>query len=537
MRRVPLVLGGVALLAAILFTGCRRPSAVETATEAGILLLGNGPDPQTLDPHLATSIGALQINFALREGLVRFDHETMAPLPGLAESWTLSDDGETFTFYLRTDATWSDGTPLTAADVVASWERLLNPALGSGNAPLLYFIEGAQAYHQGLADDFATVGIQARGLFILEVRLATPAPFFLSVLMHPALAPVPLAAIDANGGRYDRGNDWSTRPGPVNGPFILEDWQPNRLLAVTQNDAYHAADRIQLNGVHFLPFAEPATEERAFRAGQLHVTDALPPARAAALREAAEPALRIEPYLGTYYILLNHTVEPLGDPRTRAALAAALDREAIVNRLLGAGQTVATQFTPTKLLPPADETSTPFDPARAQALLAEAGYPQGAGFPSLVYLFNTSESHRQIGEALQAMWREHLGLDITLENVEWRTYLARRAEGDYAMARAVWIGDYADPYSFLQLWHPASPNNWIGWDDAAYGDALATSLATPDPATRQAAFRAAEARLQAETAVIPLYHYTTAYLQHPTVEGWAGNLLDWPDFTAVRLTD
>ena len=528
----------VCLLPALVFSGCNRPRQVDVAAAEGILLVGNGPDPATLDPHGATSIGALQVNLALREGLVRFDRETLEPLPGLAERWAIAPDGRRITFFLRPGAQWSDGTPLTAADVVASWERLLNPALGSGNAPLLYVVTGAEAYHRGATDDFSSVGVRPVGLMALEVQTVRPARALLDVAMHPALAPVPLRALEAMGGRYDRANPWSRQPHPVNGPFQLVAWQDDVAIEVTRNPLYHAAGAIALNGIRFRAFAEPATEERAFRAGQLHVTDALPPARVPALREQQDPALVMAPYLGTYYVLFNHRAGPLGDPRVRAALAAAIDRDALVTQLLGAGQTVATQFTPPALLgghaeSPSSEAA--FDPAAARAHLAAAGFADGAGFPSLTYLFNTSESHRQIGEALQAMWREHLGIEVRLENVEWRTYLARRASGDFEMARAVWIADYPGASSFLALWRSGAPNNWAGWRNAVYDDALSLGLSTGDPQIQRGAFLTAEATLRAETVIVPLYHYTTSYLVDPRVEGWAGNPLDWPDFHAVRF--
>jgi oligopeptide transport system substrate-binding protein len=267
----------------------------------------------------------------------------------------------------------------------------------------------------------------------------------------------------------------------------------------------------------------------------LDVTDALPPSRVPAYRERRPEVLRIEPYLGTYYLLPNVRGGVLADARVRRALSLAIDREAITEHLLGAGQTPAGGFVPPAM--PGYDPAFPVehDPAAARRLLAEAGYPEGEGFPEIEYLFNTSESHKRIAEALQEMWRRELGIDLQLFNLEWRTYLQRRAEADFQLARAVWIGDYPEPSTFLHLWRGDAANNWAGWSHPEYDRLLATARSEPDPERRGDLYAEAEALLLREQAILPLYHYVTVFLQDPAVENWAGNLLDWPVYPHVRL--
>jgi oligopeptide transport system substrate-binding protein len=527
------------LTAHFFFGGCRRPTqtAADAALAAGILLVGNGPEPVSLDPQLSTGVAEINIQMALFEGLVHHHPLTLEPLPGLALSWQVSDDGLRWRFALRPDARWSDGSAVTAADFVFAWRRVLSPRLAAPYASMLYCVAGAEAVHRAGADP-ALLGVRAPDSHVLEVDLARPTPHFLQLVLHPVWFPLPTTAVRAAGAADDRANPWAVAPGMVsNGPFRLSAWQPRARLSVRANPHYHAAAQIKLAGIDFLPLDEPSAEERAFQAGQLHATDALPPARVAAWRDRVDSPLRIDPYLGTYYLLPNHRVPPLDDPRVRAALSLAIDRQAIAGRILGAGQQAAATFVPPTIPGYTAPPAVIHDPATARALLAAAGFAGGRGFPVLEYLFNTSDSHRRIAEALQAMWRQELGIEVRLVNAEWRSYLARRAAGDYQLARAVWIGDYADPLTFLDLWTTGSTQNWIGWSDPAYDARIAQAAMIADPADRARLFAEAEASLINAQAIIPLYFYVTAYLLDRRVRGWHHNVLDWPNYRFVSLGD
>jgi oligopeptide transport system substrate-binding protein len=527
-RRLLLVRAPAAALVlalALLAHGCARERPADAARAAGILLLGNGPEPQALDFHLTTGASELAIQMALYEGLVAPHPATLEPLPAAAESWTRSEDGRVWRFAIRAAARWSDGAPVTAADFVAAWERALKPATGAPYAYMLHVLDGAEAFNRTGGGDFAAVGARALDDGRLEVRLARPVPHFLSLLLHPVWYPVP-AHVLAEGPDARRDGVW-TRPGSFvgNGPFVLAEWRVRQYVAAERNPLYWDSATVRLAGIRFAALDEPGAEERAFLAGQLHVTNALPPARVPAWR--GDPALRIDPYLGTYYILPNARRGVLAEPRVRRALSLAVDRHALVDNLLGAGQRPAAVFVPDNMPGYRSPGGILHDPERARELLAEAGFPGGRGFPVLEYLFNSSESHRQIAEALQAMWRAELGVDIQLVNQEWRTYLQRRESGDFQLARAVWIGDYLEPSTFLDLWTSDSGNNWTGWASAAYDAHMEAAHSSADAARRMDAYRAAEAILLEQQAVIPLYHYVTVYLKDPALRGWEPNLLNW----------
>ncbi len=528
----------VAVLACTLFLsyGCDRPRAVDRATEAGILLVGSGPEPERLDPHLTTSVSAFNILFALFEGLVAPHPETLEPVPGAAADWSVSEDGLEYRFYMQPEARWSDGERLTAYDFAFSWRRLLSPALAAPYATMLYAVEGAEAFHRGETDDFGTVAVEVVSAAELRVRLRAPAPYFLQLLMHPATFPLRESVLRAEGDPLHRDTRWAV-PGRLvgNGPFLLGQWRANQLIETVANPHYWDAETVALNAIRFFPIADLGAEERAFQAGQLHITEALPPPRVRHYRRNEPEVLRIDPYLGTYYYLFNHDRPPLDDPRVRRALSLAVDRRAITDGILGAGQIPAKSFTPPGLAGYEPPSMPPGDLDEARRLLAEAGFPGGEGFPRLELLYNTSESHQRIAEAVQAMWRRDLGIDIRLRNVEFRVYLDLRANGDFDIARAAWIGDYLDPHTFLSLWTTASANNFSGWSDEAYDALIDRSDRIRDPEVRHAVFAEAESMLFERQVICPVYTYVTVYLIRPEVRGWYANLLDWHPYKHVRL--
>jgi oligopeptide transport system substrate-binding protein len=500
-----------------------------------VLLLGNGPEPMALDPHVTTGTSDLNIQMALFEGLVTPDPATLEPLPGVAESWQVSNDARVYTFRLRGTARWSDGQPVVAADFAAAWKRALSPSQAAPYAAMLHILEGAEAFNKGEVDDFGTVGVRALDAEVLEVTLERPVPYFLSMLLHPVWYPLPAHALrDAD--PAGRVGQW-TQPGSFvgNGPFVLDEWIPNQYVGVRRSELYWDSNSVFLEGARFYAIDEPNAEERAFLSGQLHVTDSLPPNRVAAYSEEHSPLLRVDPYLGTYYILPNVREGVLADPKVRRSLALSIDRDAIARKLLGAGQRPAGGFVPDNM--PGYNPSIPVehDPHSARALLADAGYPDGEGFPEMEYLFNSSESHRKIAEALQAMWKKELNIDVTLTNQEWRTYQQRRASGDFQLARAVWIGDYLEPSTFLNIWTTGSGNNYGGWSSPSYDALMSTALEMADRDQRMRRYALAERTLVAEQVVIPLYFYVTAYLIDPAVKGWHGNLLDWHPLKYVHF--
>jgi oligopeptide transport system substrate-binding protein len=489
--------------------------------------MGNGAEPMSLDPHLVTGVPENKIISSLVEGLIAY-HPTDAdePEPGVAEAWEHDGDYTVWRFRLRENARWTNGDPVTAGDFVYSWQRILSPALGSQYAEMLYVIRNARAFHHGDIQDFGQVGVRAIDDRTLEVTLAGSTPHFLTMLKHYSFYPVNPRAVEQFGGMTERQNRWSTVENYVgNGPFRLAQWTTNQIIRVEKNPTYWDAGRVQLNEIHFFPIENVNSEETAFRAGRLHVTNTVSPDRIPSFRESMPDQLRIDPYLGTYFFRLNVTRAPLNDPRVREALNLAVDRQLLVDRVAQGGQTPATGFTPAGLDDYQALDRVQFNPERARQLLAEAGFPGGRGFPRKEILINTSEAHRKIAEAIQAMWRQHLGIDVGIYNQEWKVYLDSQSNLDYDISRAGWIADYPHPMTFLEIFTTGNGNNDTGWSNANY-DTLIRQAQAGSPEERLRLMRQAETILMTELPVVPIYWYTRTYLLDPRVQGWNPTLLD-----------
>jgi oligopeptide transport system substrate-binding protein len=529
----------LALLAA-LFSGCgKRETNVERALRDGVLHRGIGYEVSELDPHLVVGIGEGEVLRALAEGLVSEDPVDLHPVPAVAERWDTSPDGSTYTFHLRATAKWSNGQPLTAHDFVASYKRILTPSLGAEYANMLYILQGAEAFHKGATQDFATVGVKAIDDRTLRLTLEHPAAYFLTLLPNPAWLPVHVPTIQKHGAIDRRGNPW-TRPENIvtNGPFVLKRWVQNQVIATEKSPHYWDAAKVRLNGVNFYPVESVDAEERMFRAGQLHITETVPIAKIEGYRRDSPHLIRSDPYFASYFYRFNVRKPPFNDVRVRRALSLAIDREALSSKILKGGEQPAYGLTPP------DQTSYTFASpmpkgaaARdaARQLLKEAGFEGGKGFPTVELLFNTSENHRLIAEAVQEMWRRELGIDVKLVNQENKVVLAARRAGDYFILRSNWVGDYLDPLTFLDIFRTDSGNNYTGWGNTDYDAALFAAARTADPAKRRELFQKAEALLIEDAAIAPIYYFTHTFLKHPTVQGWNPTLLDHHPYKHVWL--
>lgn len=501
-----------------------------------MLRLGNGGEPRDLDPHTVTGIPEVTIISALMEGLVAFHPETdTIPYPGVAERWTVSEDGRTWTFYLRDTARWSNGDPVTAEDFVYGWRRVLNASLGNEYADWLYIIEGAEAWHRGESDDPATLGISAPSPDIFKVVLRQPVAEFLQVLLNHTFLPVHRPTIEAHGGPGVRSSGWTAPETYVgNGAFRLVKWAPNSVIRVEPNPFYWDAEVVRLKAIEFYPIEDENTELRAFESGQLHVTNSVPVGMREYYATRFPERIRFDPYAGVYYLKLNTTHAPLDDARVREALSLTIDREQIVQRILRGGERVAYAFVPAGVGGYTPEPREVYDPERARQLMAEAGFPEGEGFPVVEYLYNTSDNHRKIAEAVQAMWRDELGVPISLTNKEWKVYLDATNTLNYDIARAGWIGSLY-PYSFLQNLLSVSANNETGYADPEYDALLFGSIGVFDKEQRHDLQRQAERRMLAQHPVIPVFWYTNAFLIDPRVRNWNPKLVDQRPFKLVTL--
>lgn len=523
----------------LFFTCCdARITNVERGNAARELYFGIGTEPAGLDPHLITGLTELHVTVALFEGLATLDSRTMEIRPGVARSWEISEDGKTYTFHFDPQARWSNGDPVTAQDFLYSFQRILSPALGAPYAYMLFDMKHAEAYNKGDTKDFAQVGARAPNPATLIIELNQPTPYFLSLLTHYTWWPVHPPTIEKHGGMTQRISEW-TKPGNFvgNGPFTLESWRINSSLYAKKNPRYRDPDSVWLNGVHFLPIQADA-EERAFRAGHLHLSSTILPHRIDWYRQHMPERMRFDTALGVYYYMLNTSREPLNDPRVRQALAYSIDREAITEHVLKAGQEPAYHFTPPRTGGSyTARTRISYNPDLARRLLAEAGYPDGTGFPSFEILYNTSESHRAIAVAIQQMWNKELGIDVKLYNQEWKVYLSTRQSGNFDILRAAWFGDYDDPNTFLSLGKSDNGNNHTKWNNPQYDTLIEQATREQDPDRRFEIFQQAEAILLAELPVIPIYFYVTSRLIHPSVQGWHANILDYHPYQSVELID
>jgi len=516
-------------VAAALLPACGGgESNVVQGNREGILHYGNGSEPQGLDPHVVTGVPENHIIRALFEGLAVKNPYTLEPEPGVAESWDISEDGRTVTFHINPEAKWSNGEAMTAHDYVWSWQRALNPAMGNLYAYMLYPVRNAEAFATGQLDDFDEVGVKALDDLTLQVSLNERTPYFIQLMDHYSTFALHRATIEKFGKATDRFTRWTRVENIVsNGAFRLKEWRLNRRIVVEKSDTYWDRDNVRLNGVVFYPTENIVSEERMFRVGQLHYTQSIPLDKIPVYRAMENSPYVQAPYLGTYYFLINTKRPPVDDVRVRQALSMAVDRDKLNRTVLQGSNVPAYSITPPDTLGYYPPKLFDYDVEKARSLLADAGYPNGEGFPPLELTYNTSESHRKIAVALQQMWKDALNIRVTLSNQEWKVYLDSVTQMDFQIARRGWIGDYVDPNNFLDLFITGGGNNNTGFSDPRY-DEMILRLA-PRAETREeryAIFYEAETILMEQMPIIPIYTYTSKHLIHPSVKGLPSNLMD-----------
>ncbi len=512
-------------------------SNVESGNANGILHYGNGAEPQGLDPHVVTGVPENHIVRALFEGLAVKNPETLEPEPGVAERWDISEDGTVYTFYLNPNARWSNGETMTASDYVWSWNRALHPDTGSLYAYMLYPIVNSEAYSKREITDFGEVGVKALDDHTLQVRLNAPTPYFLQLMDHYSTFAVHPETLLKHGKMTDRFTPW-TRVGNIvsNGPFTLEEWSLNRRIIIKKSEHYWDRDNVALNGVYFYPTENVISEERMFRAEQLHYTAVVPLDKIPDYRERPDSPYVQAAYLGTYYYLVNTERPPVDNVLVRRALSYALDRDTLTRTVLQDMAIPAYSITPPDTLGYNPPQLFDYDPAKARELLAEAGYPNGEGWPGLEIIYNTQEAHRKIAVAVQQMWKRELNIDITISNQEWKVYLNSVSQREFQVARRGWIGDYVDANNFLDLFITDGGNNNTGYASDEFDDIilnLAPKAKTRDE--RYGLFYKAETMMMNEMPIIPIYTYTSKHLIHPSVEGIYPNLMDSLNLKYVKL--
>lgn len=499
-------------------TGCRR-----SATRADFVIC-NGAEPKSLDPAIITGQPDLRVVGALFEGLTRLDPRTALPIPGIAERWEISPDLKTYTFHLRTNATWSTGDPITSEDFVYSWRRVVNPATASEYAGQLYFVKNGQQINSGEIADLSQLGARAVDRHTLQVEVTTPTPFFLDLCAFRTLAVVPRQTIEKHG------DSWlHARPLPTSGAYELVFWRIHDRIRVHKNPHYWDVQNVRNNVVDFLPLESATTALNLYATGAADIIwdkDLIPTDLLDSI--LPRPDSHTFQFLGTYFVRFNVLRPPFDDARVRKALCLAIDKQRIVERITRAGEPVASHFTPTGVANYTAPEGLGYDPELARKLLAEAGYAGGQGFPRFSYLFNTTRLHERIGVEMQEMWKRELGITVELRQAEWQVYLDAQTALEYETSRGSWIGDYNDANTFLDVFLSNNGNNRTGWTNTVYDGLIHSANEQTNSQRRAALMREAETILvRDELPILPLFFYVGVTMYDPQkITGIYFNILD-----------
>lgn len=483
-------------------------------------------EPPTLDWTLATDNVSITILHSLMEGLAKYDSK-LQPQPGLAKNWKISGDGKTYTYNLRDDVKWSDGTPLTAQHFWDSWERLLNPKTASEYSYFLFDVEGAKEYNEGKLKDASKLGFKAVDAKTFVVTLNKKAAYFPTIPTFTVTYPIRKDLIEKFG------NKW-TNPGnmAVVGPFTLADWKHDSKLTLAANPSYYGG-KPALETINAYIVNEDTTAINMFETGKLHYVSRLPALELDRLKK--HPAYKNAPFLRGYYYGFNINKAPFNDVRVRRAFAHAIDRKAIVTMLKG-GQIPSASWVPKGMPGYEPEVGLQFDLKKAKALLAEAGYPDGKGFPATTFMFDTRDDHKLIAEKLQGMWKQNLGVDLKAQNEDWKVYLNRLKVDVPAMFRLGWGADYPDPDNFLNLFTSYSGNNYTGWKNKEYDALIEKAAGETAMPKRLAIYKKAQKLLTEQDAVmVPLFVDALNVLVSPQVQGLELNAMDLLQLKPVRM--
>ncbi len=518
-----LVAAGIlsALITANVAMAADVPAGVQLADKQ-TLVRNNGAEVQSLDPHKIEGVPESNVNRDLFEGLVIGDLNGH-PVPGVAESWE-NKDFKVWTFHIRKDAKWSDGSPVTAQDFVYSWQRLADPKTASPYASYLQYGHVANVDEIIAGKKPATdLGVKAIDDKTFEVTLSEPVPYFYKLLVHPSVSPVPKAAIEKYGEKW-------TQPANIvtNGAYKLKDWVVNERIVLERNTNYWDNAKTVINQVTYLPISSEVTDVNRYRSGEIDMTyNNMPIELFQKLKKEIPKEVHVDPYLCTYYYEINNQKAPFTDVRVRTALKLALDRDIIVNKVKNQGDLPAYSYTPPytdgmKLVEPEwFKWSQEKRNEEAKKLLAEAGYTADKPL-TFNLLYNTSDLHKKLAIAVASIWKKNLGANVKLENQEWKTFLDSRHQGTFDVARAGWCADYNEPTSFLNTMLSDSSNNTAHYKSPAFDKIIGDTLQVTDEAKRAELYAQSEQQLDKDSAIVPVYYYVNARLVKPWVGGYTG---------------
>ncbi|HYE83720.1 MAG TPA: peptide ABC transporter substrate-binding protein [Clostridia bacterium] len=503
------------------------------AAEPKIMRTNNMSEPGALDPQLAQGTHDSWVLDHIFEGLYKKSQDGSI-VPGMAKEYKLAADNVTYTFTLRDDIKWSNGEPVTAHDFEFAWKRALDPALASDYAFQLYYLKGGEAYNTG-AGKVEDVGVKAIDDKTLEVVLATPTAYFVELTSFYTYYPVNKKTVEAN-------PDWAKDPSTYvsNGPFKLTGWEHNASITLTKDENYYDASLVKLDGIEFAILTDENTAWQKYEGGEFDFLTPLPQAVVAQMKAAGNKELVIGGDLATYYYNLNTKLKPFDNVKIRKALSLTLDRQTICDKIAQGGQLPAEGVVPFGMT---DENGGEYRNGAGKLVeynveegkklfaegLAETGF-KAEDFSKFSLLYNTSEAHKKIAQAAQEMWRNNLGIELQLENVDFQVKLDREKAGDYQVSRAGWIGDYVDPMTFMDLWLTDGAFNDADYSNAEYDKLVLEAKSSTDQKLRMENMRKAEQMLMEAMPVVPVYFYTQPYAQKPYVTGVFKPLNRYPYF-------
>lgn len=484
-----------------------------------------GPEPETVDPRKSTSVPASTIEAQIFEGLTALDVNNNS-IPAAAERWEISADGLKYTFYLRSDAKWSNGEQVTAQDFEYAWKTTLSPELASDYAYQLFYLKNGEAYNNKKAN-VDQVGVKALSDSVLEVTLEKPTPYFLSLTAFHTYYPVHKKSVATN-------DKWAADPKSIigNGPFEIISWVHDNKMELVKNDNYWDSAKVRMAKLDFILIDNNSTVLTMFDNGQIDMGEKMPVAEIPRLLKEAK--IKVFPFLQTHYYTFNVTQPPFNNPKVRKAFTLAIDRQAIIDRIAQEEQKPALALVPFGL-----PDTTPGEDFRvkggnyfkdndvetAQKLLADAGYPGGKGLPPITLSYNTSETNKMIAEVVQEMWKKNLGVEVQLSNQEWKVFLDNLTKQNFQVARENWVGDYIDAMTFIDLFESEGGNNTAGYKNPNYDALVAKAKGANDQGVRMHAMHEAEQILMDDAVVAPLYFDTNPVLVKENVKGYFRSIL------------
>lgn len=515
-----------------------------------VLRYNMGADPRYMDPVLMTDLVAFTAENQMFEGLVRITAK--GTVAGMAAKWDVLDNGAKYRFYLRDGLKWSNGDPITAEDFEFAWRRALDPKTAAEYAYQLYYIKGGEALNsvklkikgadgkeadnpdaeKQIAEAQKNLGVKVVDPKTLEVTLEAPTPYFLDLTAFPTLHPVNKKVVSAN-------KDWAAKAESYisNGPFKMQTWEPKKQMVMVKNPNYWDAANVKLEKLVYYMVEEQATALNMYETDQVDIIENPPSPEIPRLQK--EGKLKIAPSYGTYYYWFNTQKKPFDNVKVRQALTLAIDRKAIVDNVSKGGEIPAYAFVaPGSTDPVANKDFREAggnllkeDVAAAKKLLADAGYPEGKGFPEVSFIYNTNERHKAIAEAIIEMWKKNLGItSVKMQNTEWKIVLDKRHKGDFEIARAGWYGDYLDAMTFMDLMVTDGGNNDPKWSNKEYDKLIDQAKKSGDQKVRMEAMHKAEKIVVDEAPFLPIFYYTFPYLQKESITNTFHNALGIWDF-------